>query len=311
MVALRRLPRDLPPPLDDGRPARLVRPYDRIKMHLWGGIVNASAMAMKNKWPGRRACIDLFASYGLNRIIDTGELCWGSALLALHADAGFDTYIFCDKDPLATRVLCERIVDERYFALPVFDLDIGAESAGARTTEIKGAVTSGPKVIVLTGDANEAPVFIRALMPAWEHNRYALALIDPPSLSFWWESLEALTFNERMDLMLLFAEGMDLNRNFERYAAKEQSKLDRFVGTPDWREKMTTPRPTIALREYYKDRMRRYLGYEAFGSYDRPVRNSKHAELYKLIYASKIKLGSDIWDRVNKDEPDGQISLLV
>jgi hypothetical protein len=65
--------------------------------------------------------------------------------------------------------------------------NIGSESAGARTTEIKSAVTSGPKVIVLTGDANDAPVFIRALMPAWEHNRYALTLVDPPSLSFWWK----------------------------------------------------------------------------------------------------------------------------
>ena len=307
MAALRRLPRDLPPPLDDGRPTRSVHPYDRIKMHLWGGIVNASALAMKNKWPGRRACIDLFASYGLNRIDDSGELCWGSALLALHADAGFDTYIFCDKNPKATKVLCERIADQIYFGMPVFDLDIGSESAGTRVAEIKGAVTGGPKVIVLTGDANQAPVFIRALMPAWEHNRYALALIDPPSLSFWWESLEALTFNERMDLMLLFAEGMDLNRNLERYAAQEKSKLDRFVGATDWRGLLNERRPTIALREHYKAR----IGYEAFGAYDRPVRNQKNAELYKLIYASKIKLGSELWDSVNKDEPDGQISLIV
>lgn len=311
MVALRRLPHDLPPPFDDGRPTRAVHPYDRVKMHLWGGIVNASAMAMKNKWPGRRACIDLFASYGLNRITETGELCWGSALLALHADAGFDTYIFCDKNPHATHVLAERIADGRYFALPVFDLDIGSESAGARTTQIKGAVTSGPKVIVLTGDANDAPVFIRALMPAFEHNRYALSLIDPPSLSFWWESLEALTFNERMDLMLLFAEGMDLNRNLDRYAAQEKSKLDRFIGTTEWRSRMTTTRPTLALRELYKERMHKYLGYEWFGAYDRPVRNSRQAELYKLIYASKVKLGSDIWDRANKDDADGQISMLV
>lgn len=311
MVALRRLPRDLAPPLDDDRPTRSVHPYDRIKMHLWGGIVNASALAMKNKWPGRRVCIDLFASYGLNRISDSGELCWGSSLLALHADAGFDTYIFCDKSAAATKVLCERIADERYFALPVFDLDIGSEGVGARTTEIKGAVTSGPKVIVLTGDANDAPVFIRALMPAWEHNRYALTLIDPPSLSFWWESLAALTFNERMDLMLLFAEGMDLNRNLDRYAATEQSKLDHFIGTTDWRDLLSEHRPTIALREFYKERMRKYLGYEAFGSYDRPVRNSKHAELYKLIFASKINLGSDLWDNANKDDPDGQISLIV
>jgi hypothetical protein len=57
--------------------------------------------------------------------------------------------------------------------------------------------------------------------------------------------------------------------------------------------------------------MRKYLGYESFSSYDRPVRNSKHAELYKLIFASKIKLGSDLWDKSNKDDPDGQISLIV
>lgn len=311
MVALRRLPRDLPPPLDDGRPTRSVHSYDRIKMHLWGGIVNASATAMKNRWSGRRACIDLFASYGLNRVRDTGELCWGSALLALHTDDGFDTYIFCDHDPQATKVLCERIADPIYLGLPVFDLDIGSESSGARVTQIKGTVTTGPKVIVLTGDANKAPVFIRALMPAWEHNRYALTLIDPPSLSFRWASLEALTFNERVDFMLLFAEGMDLNRNLERYAAQEQSKLDRFIGTTDWRDLLHARRPTIALREFYKERMRKYLGYEAFGSYDRPVRNSKQAELYKLIYASKIRLGSELWDKVNKDEPDGQISLIV
>lgn len=55
-------------------------------------------------------------------------------------------------------MLCERISDQRYFALPVFDLDIGSESAGARTTEIKGVVTTGPKVVVITGDANEAPL---------------------------------------------------------------------------------------------------------------------------------------------------------
>jgi len=40
-------------------------------------------------------------------------------------------------------------------------------------------------------------------------------------------------------------------------------------------------------------------------------RNSKHAELYKLIFASKNKLGSDLWDKSNKDDPDGQISLIV
>lgn len=39
-----------------------------------------------------------------------------------------------------------------------------------------------------------------------------------------------------VDLMLLFAEGMDLNRNLDRYAAKEQSRLDRFIGTAEWRD---------------------------------------------------------------------------
>jgi len=57
--------------------------------------------------------------------------------------------------------------------------------------------------------------------------------------------------------------------------------------------------------------MHKYLNYEWFGAWDRPVRNAKYAELYKLIYASKVKLGKDIWDGANKDDPDGQISLLV
>jgi hypothetical protein len=51
----------------------------------------------------------------------------------------------------------------------------------------------------------------------------------------------------------------------------------------------------LALREFYKERMRKLLGYEAFVAYDRPVRNSQNAELYKLIYVSKVKLGSDLW----------------
>lgn len=51
--------------------------------------------------------------------------------------------------------------------------------------------------------------------------------------------------------------------------------------------------------------------YKALGSYDRPVRNSRQAELYKLIYASMVKLGSELWHKVNRDEPDGQISLIV
>ena len=256
MVALPRIPRDLPPPVADGRPCRHVHAYSHGKSYYWGGILNAAARATKNvkAFAGRRTCVDLFASFGLNQIKETRELTWGTSLLSLHAQDLFDMCIFNDWSKSATSTLAERIADPRYFNLPVFSIDLGSEPVGAEIQRIKGERTVGTKVIVMTGDANEAPVFVKMLLPAWPGRRYSLTLIEPPGADFTWQALGMLTFQERMDIMLLFPEDMDIERNLLRYAAQEPgtSKLDRYMPNLAWRDLVENPhreadRPGVAL----------------------------------------------------------------
>ena len=185
MVALRRIPRDLPPPLDDGLPVRGVHGYSYEKSFYWGGIMNAAARVTKVKFSGRRTCVDLFASYGVNRDEDTGELAWGTSLLSLHADDKYDRYVFCDIDPLATEVLAHRV--EAHFAgagVVVYPMEVGSETLGGEISQMRKESPTGAKVVILTGDANEAVELVRLLLPAFEGVRYSIAVVDPPSACF-------------------------------------------------------------------------------------------------------------------------------
>ncbi len=310
MAQLRDIPGDLPPPPFDGRPCRAVHAYNTEKVRYWARIANVAARATKNRWTGRRGCIDLFAAEGFNRDVDTGELSWGSALLSLSVDDPFDFYFFNDYDPDAADTLAARIADPRLFGMPVFDIDLGSETAGARAHRIKGETPPGPKVIVSTGDANDAPVFVKMLLPAWEQRRYSIALIDPPGLDFTWDALGTLTLNERLDLLMLFAEDMDLQRNLRLYLGEPGSKADRYFPV-GWRAVAldTMPREGPALRRFYKDKLGTQLGYEHTAEFDPVIRNAKKSELYKLIFASKHKLGLKIWDEVNGPDTDPQMAF--
>jgi three-Cys-motif partner protein len=287
-----------------------VHAYNSEKVRYWGRIVNTAARATKKAWAGRRGCIDLFAAEGFNRDVDTGELSWGSPLLALSVDDPFDFYFFNDADPDAAHTLAERIADPHLFGLSVFALDIGSESAGAQARQIKGQLPLGPKVIVSTGDANETPVFVKMLLPAWEQRRYSIALIDPPGLDFTWDALGVLTLNERLDLLMLFAEDMDLQRNLGLYLGPSDNKADRYFPY-GWRDVAlkAMPREGPALRQFYKAKLAAQLGYEHTAEFDPVIRNAKRSELYKLIFASKHKFGLKIWDEVNGPGTDPQLAF--
>lgn len=285
--------------------------YNTEKVRYWGRIVNVAARVTKHKWAGRRGCVDPFAAEGFNRDTKTGELSWGSPLLSLSVDDPFDFYFFNDADPAATHTLAERIASPELFDLVVFDLDLGSESVGARVQQIKGETPTGPKVIVCTGDANDTPSFVKMLLPAWERQRYAIALIDPPGLDYTWDALGSLTLNERLDLLMLFAEDMDLERNLGIYLnGPTGNKADRYFPS-GWREvaRAAIPHEGPALRRFYKEKLRDQLGYEAIAELDKVIRNSKQSELYKLIFASKHQLGLKIWNEVNGPSDDPQLEL--
>ena len=141
---------------------------------------------------------------------------------------------------------------------------------GADIQHIKGEHPE-TKVIVITGDSNEAAKYIRHLLPAWPGRRYVATLIDAPGASFDWEALDILTAGERMDLMFLFPEDMDLERNARTDAtlAAGQARLDPYFANPTtWRETVGNPGTRdlgLALRRRYKADMTNQLGCGHFG----------------------------------------------
>src|SRR4051794_8780814 len=105
LVALPRDPSALPSPLPDGRMYHQSKPHSREKLFYWSRVVQEFARRTKYQWAGRRVCIDLFASCGIYKDTATGELGWGSPLLALHAIDPFDVYIFGDENARKAAVL--------------------------------------------------------------------------------------------------------------------------------------------------------------------------------------------------------------
>lgn len=269
-------------------------------------MAGTASVAMRHKrWLPWRACIDLHAACGVNRITETGELHWGSALLSLQIAYLFDMYVFCDESRKATTALTERIADD-HFGYEPLALDLGSESLGADIQRIKGD-TSELKIVVITGDSNEAAKHIRHILPAWPGQRYCLTLIDPPNAGFHWDAMTMLTADEKMDLMFLFPEDMDIERNAvsEARMPKGESRYDRYFAEHEtWRSIALDPSVQHTgplLRALYKRDMERLLDYQFFGARDIRVSN-KVGEIYTLLFCSKHVRGKELWDKVNRPE---------
>jgi three-Cys-motif partner protein len=300
LVALRKDPSELSPPPADGLPTRGVHAYARDKLYYWGVVSNACARVTKNKWMGRRACVDPFASCGINQDLETGALSWGSALLALQVQDPFDTYVFGDRDGRACEALAQRC---EALALPgaeVLVMDATREDRGRQVEVVRRRSPPGPKIVIMKGDANETSAIVKMLLPGFAQRRYVLAMVDPPSACFEWQALAKLTLHERLDLMLLFPEDFDLERNLGH-----EARLDRYFGTPVWRQAVAGPGSAgVAMRMLYKRRLRDDLGYQLAD--DKAVLNARGIEIYKFLFASKDKLGVKLWNESTRRRPNGQ-----
>ena len=158
---------------------------------------------------------------------------------------------------------------------------------------------------MLRCDANHAPALVKAALPGFPNARVSLTLIDPCSASFSWHSLAALTLHERMDLMILFPEDMDIERNLAH-----EARLDAYFGCPTWRDAMQGHgNRGSALREFYKKRVAEELEFQ-FGD-DKAVRASNGTEIYKFLFASKHRLGVKLWNETTRTTPDGQLALRL
>jgi three-Cys-motif partner protein len=268
---------------DDGLPCSEVGAWAEDKYTLVGLYDRLFSTGMKNKWT--RVYIDLYSGPGFVRVRGTGRMLTGSPLLALGVPDPFDKYIFCESEPELLGALQSRA--SRY-------------SPTANATFI-------------CGDCNEKIDEICASIPVSSPGRGVLTFcfIDPFDISIKFSTLKRLS-SYFVDFLILLALHVDANRNVEHYFNSRNSKVDDFLGLPDWRERWKIAesqrcRLPRFLAEEYSGQMER-LGYLR-QSWDRmkQVRSDeKNLPLYHLALFSRHPLAYKYWDEVLKYSSDQQ-----
>lgn len=112
-------------------------------------------------------------------------------------------------------------------------IDDNSENIKALETRIERLGTASA-AFFLNRDVNTVIEVLRGYIPP---NSLSVVFIDPYSLQISFESIRELTSSRRMDLIILFADRMDIGRNVEKYYYDNTcSKLDDFLGSDaDWR----------------------------------------------------------------------------
>jgi three-Cys-motif partner protein len=259
-------------PEDDGLFIPTVGEWSRHKHYFLMRYIDVFTTAMKAKWKGLHY-IDLFAGAGIERLDDSGQLDWGSPLIAAKARHAFDRLHLCEKNRRKYNALISRIN------------------------------TARPDSQVLHGDANAK---IRHVVREIPEGTLSLAFLDPYGLHLDFETVKVLS-DVRADLIIFFPDRLDALRNWERYYLnKPDSNLDRCLGAgADWRSIIDrTPRDRLAevLRGSYVKQIKS-LGYTEF-EYERI--SAKDHPLYILIFCSRHPLAAKLWRGISGKKPNGQ-----
>jgi three-Cys-motif partner protein len=85
-----------------------------------------------------------------------------------------------------------------------------------------------------TGDSNQEVLQILRFID--KKLSVNLALIDGFGVECNWPTVQLLASCQRMDLIILFPQGMSINRNLKQWAESESNALDAFFGTDEWRQ---------------------------------------------------------------------------
>jgi three-Cys-motif partner protein len=239
--------------------------------------------------------IDLFAGPGKCRIRREGEIYLGSPLIALKARCPFSNYYFVDLSP---------------------------ENIAALRERCSKSPQSG-KVHYYTGDSN------RKVREIFEHiakldqeflpgqwSSLNMAFLDPAGIDLHWKTVERLAQIKKMDLVIHYSQ-MGLNRLMPVVVdSPERNKVDMFFGGDEWREIYRHWQGRAGLHrnliDYYKNKLCE-LGYvDIRGMKSEPLmRNKKRkAPLYRLLFASKHKLGHDFWKKITSRDVHGQHRLF-
>lgn len=277
------------------RPARgnwVAQKLDYLARYL--DMFITSMRTPKQKWRALNY-IDLFAGPGKCQM-DTGEIYLGSPLLALTAKKPFSHYFFADLEPSNIAALQQRTAASPQSANCHF-------YTGDSNIIVHQIVT---KIQTMNSS------FVQGAWPCLN-----LAFLDPEGLELEWATVETLA-HLRTDLIIHYSQ-MGLERYMPIAIEKsEETVVDRFFGSRDWREIYLEWRNKTGLHrqliDFYKNNLKA-LGYvEIKGddeSWNEPLmRNTKNAPLYRLLFASKHELGEKFWRTVNQRDVHGQTRLF-
>lgn len=266
---------NLPPPEDDGLKKSEAKAHSLQKHYFLRRYIDAFTTAMGPKRWDSLHYIDLFAGAGIV-ILDTGELVWGSPLIAAKSPVPFHRLHLCERNRAEYGALKARV--DR--------LGLGASAQ------------------LLFGDANEQVGRVVKELPA---GSLSFAFLDPYGLHLNYSTIEVLS-KARCDLLIFFPDRVDLLRNWKlNYKEDPNSNPDQVFGSgADWRS-IFDKRPRSSwvreLTRLYMDQLRK-LGY----GYVIPERiyTKNNSPLYQLLFCSKHKAGERIWRGISSTKPDKQ-----
>lgn len=262
---------------DDGLPVRKAQSWTSDKLWWWNRYIDITTTALvgRNKWPHELIYVDLFAGPGILQS-ESGERVPGSSLLAVLAAKPFTKVLLCEKRRDLAEACRSRV-------------------ASFATTE---------SIEVFVGDCNKQ---IDAICNSIPSRALTLAFVDPTGLHASFDTLTTLTTNRSVDLLILFADFMDIIRNVATYADQSKSKLDAVLGPGcDWRSEwraLPDHRASKVSRlfvQLYQNQLRDLLGYEYFG--DEVLYLDHGVPLYRVLFASKDKLGLKFWEESTKKQ---------
>lgn len=264
---------------DDGLPIAEIGSWGEEKYRLVSYYASLFVTSIRSRWDAL-VYLDLYSGSGYSRLRGTDRVILASPLVVLGLSDNFDKYVFCDandENSNALKTRCENLYPER-------------------------------DVKVICGDANNSVNEILSEIPQYRKDFKVLAFcfLDP----YYMRNLQFSTIQGLsklfMDFLVLIPSGMDANRNEMNYVKEDNTTLDDFLGTRDWRARWQQEKlhgksfENFVVEEFGKSMEGiNYIdpGIESAA----PVRSDeKNLLLYRLALYSKHPLANKFWDETKR-----------
>lgn len=168
--------------------------------------------------------------------------------------------------------------------------------------------TQSPKYSDITFINEDCHQTISQVISRIPSRSLGLAFIDPTDINIPFTTVQHFAESAHgIDLLINVQLGIDIKRNFRRYKLEgDSSRLGQFLGGNVPWDKL---KDTVDVIKLYKERIGK-LGYGTVEYTDIPVHNTKKAQMYFLLFASKHSRGLDFWKKVTRKDHVGQQELF-